>query len=95
MIDALDAQSCDRLSSRLYPCSGSKILPVPVVLIHGWGNDSRVWEPLLPCLAPGVDVIVVDLPGFGDSTPVDGWQQSLLRPSVSAKALPSGQGRPW
>ncbi len=39
----------------------------PIVLLHGWGFDSRTWEPLLPQLRQFSDVIALDLPGFGDS----------------------------
>ncbi|ROQ21105.1 malonyl-CoA O-methyltransferase [Marinimicrobium koreense] len=39
----------------------------PLVLLHGWGFDSRSWEPLLPWLRQYSDVIALDLPGFGDS----------------------------
>lgn len=39
----------------------------PLVLLHGWGCDSRTWEPLLPALRQYSDVITLDLPGFGDS----------------------------
>lgn len=43
----------------------------PIVLLHGWGFDSRCWEPLLPQLRQFSDVIALDLPGFGD-TPGNG-----------------------
>ncbi|WP_347331778.1 malonyl-ACP O-methyltransferase BioC [Marinimicrobium locisalis] len=39
----------------------------PIVLLHGWGFDSRSWEPLIPQLRQFSDVIALDLPGFGDS----------------------------
>lgn len=38
---------------------------LPLVLIHGWGLNSGVWEPLIPELAENFQVITVDLPGFG------------------------------
>lgn len=37
------------------------------VLLHGWGCDSRTWQPLLPHLQRLGDVIAFDLPGFGES----------------------------
>lgn len=38
---------------------------LPLVLLHGWGFDSRIWEPVLPLLRESGDVIALDLPGFG------------------------------
>lgn len=37
----------------------------PIVLLHGWGMNSHVWQPLLPALAQYGDVICIDLPGHG------------------------------
>jgi pimeloyl-[acyl-carrier protein] methyl ester esterase len=38
---------------------------IPLVLIHGWGLNARVWQPLAEKLAPFFKVITVDLPGYG------------------------------
>lgn len=38
-----------------------------LVLIHGFGFDARIWEPLLPALEQHANVIRVELPGFGGS----------------------------
>ena len=37
----------------------------PLVLIHGWGLNAGVWQPLAEKLAPFFKVITVDLPGYG------------------------------
>ena len=37
---------------------------LPLVLIHGWGHNSRVWQPLLDTLDKPRDYWLVDLPGF-------------------------------
>ncbi|WP_076417692.1 pimeloyl-ACP methyl ester esterase BioH [Colwellia sp. UCD-KL20] len=37
----------------------------PLVLIHGWGLNSAVWEPTIQKLHQHIDIITVDLPGFG------------------------------
>ncbi|WP_461517210.1 malonyl-ACP O-methyltransferase BioC [Porticoccus sp.] len=50
-----------------YPCSTEPVQPEPLVLLHGWGSDSRVWQELLPVLTRHFNVQLVDLPGFGDS----------------------------
>jgi pimeloyl-ACP methyl ester carboxylesterase len=40
----------------------------PLVLLHGFLCDSRVWRPQLEDLADDFDVIAWDAPGAGDST---------------------------
>lgn len=37
----------------------------PLVLLHGWGMNSHVWQPILPALAQRAQVITIDLPGHG------------------------------
>lgn len=37
----------------------------PLVLLHGWGLNSAVWDFVLPQLEQWFDVIRIDLPGFG------------------------------
>jgi pimeloyl-ACP methyl ester carboxylesterase len=41
----------------------------PLVLIHGLGTDRGVWDEASDSLAQRHRVIVLDLPGFGDSAP--------------------------
>jgi len=43
----------------------------PLVLLHGIGETSGIWTPVLPYLR-GRRVLCVDLPGFGGSAPVRG-----------------------
>lgn len=52
----------------------------PLVLFHGWGFDSQVWNPILPMLTEHYDVYCVDLPGFGLSPFMDwsAFQCSVL-----------------
>mgnify|MGYP001210717309 CR=1 FL=1 len=40
----------------------------PLLLVHGFGLDHRVWAPQWPALAAAFDVISVDLRGFGRSS---------------------------
>jgi len=40
-----------------------------VVLLHGWGMNAAVWEPLLPALAEHFSLTVIELPGHGGSAP--------------------------
>jgi pimeloyl-ACP methyl ester carboxylesterase len=37
----------------------------PLLLIHGLGASSGVWDPVVPLLAAEREVIVLDMPGFG------------------------------
>lgn len=39
----------------------------PLVLLHALGSSRRAWDPVIERLAAERDVIVPDLPGFGDS----------------------------
>jgi pimeloyl-[acyl-carrier protein] methyl ester esterase len=50
MPDALDVQDTDR----------------HLVLLHGWGMNSAVWEPLAGDLPDGIIPCPIDLPGHGD-----------------------------
>jgi pimeloyl-ACP methyl ester carboxylesterase len=40
---------------------------LPVVLIHGFGEDSSIWENQIPILEKSFKLIVPDLPGSGKS----------------------------
>lgn len=42
----------------------------PLVLLHGIGHRRQAWDAVLDCLAPYRDLIVVDLPGHGESPPL-------------------------
>ncbi len=48
---------------------------VPIVLIHGWGLNSGVWQPLLALFNENIEshyqIITIDLPGFGLNSTVD------------------------
>ena len=52
----------------------------PLLLLHGIGLYARCWEPLRGRLERERDVTAVDLPGFGDSPPLEGT------PSIPALA---------
>lgn len=44
----------------------------PLLLVHGLGASWPSWAPILDDLARSREVIAVDLPGFGDSSPLTG-----------------------
>jgi pimeloyl-ACP methyl ester carboxylesterase len=39
-----------------------------VILLHGFAETSRMWNPILPVLGENFTVIAPDLPGIGDSS---------------------------
>lgn len=43
----------------------------PVMLVHGFGEDHRVWEGLIAFLQPGYRLIIPHLPGTGRSPATD------------------------
>lgn len=53
-----------------HPCTGSDVDVPTLVLLHGWGMYSAVWETFIPLLTPHAHVRCVDLPGFGRSAGV-------------------------
>lgn len=66
----------------------------PLVLLHGWGMNSRVWQPVMTALAQRAQVIAVDLPGHGLSrdVPLESLQQTLeqLIPHIPENAIIMG-----
>jgi pimeloyl-[acyl-carrier protein] methyl ester esterase len=65
---------------------------LPLVLLHGWGLNLRVWDGVRDRLAAHRDVIVVDLPGHGRSAfdPVRATlaqQSELLREVLPAQCV--------
>ena len=55
-----------------------------IVLLHGWSHSADTWRPLLDELAArGRRAIAVDLPGFGEATPL---QPGAVLPQLDAFA---------
>ncbi len=48
----------------------------PLVLLHGWGMHSLVWDTIMPGLLATRPVVVIDLPGMGRS-PLPGGDFTL------------------
>jgi len=62
----------------------------PLVLIHGWGMNAAIWDPVLDQLNTEFEVTRIDLPGHGYSEIHDGeinpstdslfsWSEALLK----------------
>lgn len=54
----------DGLSLRLLAWSHEG---VPLLFVHGFGNEAHVWDDLAPAVAPYYRTLAVDLRGHGDS----------------------------
>lgn len=50
----------------------------PLVLIHGWSNNWQGWTLLAEQLSPQYHLLMVDLPGFGDSGPSPDYSIEFL-----------------
>jgi pimeloyl-ACP methyl ester carboxylesterase len=50
-----------------------------LVLFHGVGHRRQAWDVVIDRLAPHRDVIAVDLPGHGESPPLDVTNRSVLQ----------------
>lgn len=59
-----------------YTHTGSNKCPADLVLLHGWGLHSLVWDAVMPALLEQFQVTVIDLPGLGRS-PVPGGDYNL------------------
>lgn len=57
----------------------------PLLLIHGFGISFDIWQNLLPHLRPHFTLIMIELPGIGES-PMISNEEDYLRASVEAIA---------
>jgi pimeloyl-ACP methyl ester carboxylesterase len=59
----------------------------PVILLHGYAENSHMWRPLMIELAKTHTVIAPDLRGFGDSSkPMTGYDKKTMAQDVHALA---------
>ncbi|MCG8429121.1 MAG: alpha/beta fold hydrolase, partial [Chromatiales bacterium] len=55
-----------------------------LVLLHGWGMNAAVWNPLLDALSDDYRMTVVELPGHGgsayrfDQAELEAWVELVL-----------------
>lgn len=70
-----------------YPCTGVRLYTQPLVLVHGWGIDSQIWQSLPQQLSEVADVLTIDLPGFAQSATLNDYSQASLI-SWMAELLP-------
>jgi 3-oxoadipate enol-lactonase len=43
----------------------------PLILLHGYPLDHRIWDPIIPLLENDFELIIPDLRGFGESKAID------------------------
>ena len=56
----------------------------PLILLHGWGWHSGIWQPLIPHLTEKFQLFLLDLPGFGKS---HDHSANYFLPDISAAIL--------
>jgi pimeloyl-ACP methyl ester carboxylesterase len=49
----------------------------PLILLHGVGHRRQAWGAVLDRLTPHRDVIIIDLPGHGESPPLEAGQPAV------------------
>jgi pimeloyl-ACP methyl ester carboxylesterase len=67
---------------------------VDLLLVHGITESRRTWDPLLPRLSQTFRVVTVDLPGHGESEPMDSYGLDRLAANVGAVMNELGNGTP-
>lgn len=66
----------------------------PVVLVHGITESRHTWDPLVPALAAGHDVVSVDLRGHGESEGGPPFDLETLASDVHEVVASEGMGPP-
>ena len=66
----------------------------PVILLHGYAENSHMWRPLMTELAKTHTVIAPDLRGFGQSSkPEAGYDKKTMAQDIHALATSLGYRR--
>lgn len=68
---------------------------LPLVFVHGWGNDSRCWSPLTDVLADDFFILLIDLPGFGLNAHVECDDLDLLYSGIEHVLPPNAHLIGW
>jgi pimeloyl-[acyl-carrier protein] methyl ester esterase len=61
-----------------------------LVLLHGWGLNSLIWESILPLLTDAFTVVRIDLPGHGASSWPPGFHDAESLAALLAPHVPPG-----
>jgi pimeloyl-ACP methyl ester carboxylesterase len=91
---AFESRSAEAEGVRIHYLTGGHGLPL--ILLHGYAETSRMWIPIMPQLTERFLVIAPDLPGIGDSAiPADGldMKTSAIRIHALARSLGISKAR--
>lgn len=53
-----------------------------LVLLHGWGVNSAVWQPIVEQLSEHFTLYIIDLPGFGNSAPLEEYSLESITKAI-------------
>jgi len=53
-----------------------------LILLHGWGVNSAIWEPIIEQLSQYFRLYIVDLPGFGESSPLKEYSLKSISEAI-------------
>lgn len=91
------ASAQNRIADRFANVNGIKLHYLtagkgdPVILLHGYAQNSHMWRPLIPELARTHTVIAPDLRGFGQSDkPASGYEKKSMAQDIHALASSLG-----
>ena len=91
------AQGKSGLQSRFANVNGTRIHYLvagkgePIILLHGYAQNSHMWRPLIAELAKTNTVIAPDLRGFGQSAkPLQGYDKKTMAQDIHALAASLG-----
>jgi pimeloyl-ACP methyl ester carboxylesterase len=94
------AQAQTRINDRFVNANGVRLHYLiagkgdPVILLHGYAQNSHMWRPLMIEVAKSHTVIAPDLRGFGQSSkPVTGYDKKTMAQDIHALALALGYKR--
>src|SRR2546429_909636 len=97
LASAAEAQSPTAIDDRYAEVNGVKLHYLvagkgdPVILLHGYAENSHMWRPLMVELARTRLVIAPDLRGFGQSSkPMTGYDKKTMAQDIRALAISLG-----
>jgi pimeloyl-ACP methyl ester carboxylesterase len=100
LITNLAARAQTRINDRFATVNGVRLHYLiagkgnPVILLHGYAENSHMWRPLMVQLAKSHAVIAPDLRGFGQSSkPMTGYDKKTMAQDIQALALSLGYHR--
>jgi pimeloyl-ACP methyl ester carboxylesterase len=89
---AIDSRFAEVGGTRLHYLIAGK--GEPVLLLHGYAQNSHMWRPLIAELAKTHSVIAPDLRGFGESAkPQGGYDKKTMAQDIRALAVSLGHRR--